>query len=375
MEDFTTEKTHDISNELKCKGCGATLKFAPGTNSLKCDYCGAQNEIAVAATAAVVEEIDFEKFLSQNIDVSEKITVSTVKCQSCGASTTLKPNITSDMCPFCGTSLVIKSGSTSSIIKPKYLLPFAIEQKKGFEEFKKWIKGLWFAPNDLKQYASSAEKLAGMYIPYWTYDSDTTSAYSGERGDAYYVSVPYTTTMNGKTVTQTRSERRIRWTSASGTVYNNFDDVLVIASNSLPRKKTQELEPWDLTHLVSYDDKFLSGFRSENYQVDVKSGFEDAKKIMYETIQSDVKKNIGGDEQRVHSINTSYSSITFKHILLPIWISAYKYNNKVFRFMINGRTGEVQGERPWSVLKIIGTVLLGLALIAAGYFTYKYFNR
>ena len=169
------EKTQEISNQLDCRECGALLKFAPGTSLLKCEYCGCENEIKVSDEPTVVEEIDFEKFLATQFEIEEKQEIVAVKCNGCNAEVTLKPNVTSDTCPFCGTSLVIKNGTTSSILKPKSLLPFKIKQIDAQKFFGLWIKGLWFAPNNLKKLASGAKQFNGIYIPYWTYDSDTYS--------------------------------------------------------------------------------------------------------------------------------------------------------------------------------------------------------
>jgi hypothetical protein len=149
-------------------------------------------------------------------------------------------------------------------------------------------------------------------------------------------------------------------------VWRNFDDVLVLASRSLPAHHTEALEPWDLKNLEPYKDEYLSGFRAESYRVGLEPGFDRAKEIMAGVIDGDVRRDIGGDEQRVHSIRTQYNDVTFKHILLPIWISAYRWKEKVYRFVVNGRTGEVQGERPWSVVKILLAVLAALALIGGG---------
>jgi len=368
------EKTQAISNQLDCRECGALLKYAPGTSHLKCEYCGCENEIKEASSPTIVEEIDFEKFLDENSSGVEKHEIITVKCENCGASSSLKPNITSDSCPFCASPIVVTGGTANTLIKPKYLLPFNIDQKSAFSQFSKWVKGLWFAPNDLKQYADSAEKLNGMYIPYWTYDSRTVSEYTGQRGDNYTTTESYTTIENGKSVSRTRTVTKIRWSYASGTVRNNFDDILVLASNSLPEKYTNALEPWDLEHITAYNDKFLSGFRSESYQVNVKDGFERSKIVMDEGIRDSINNDIGGDHQRISSVDTKYNDITFKHILLPIWLSAYRYKDKVFRFMINGRTGEVQGERPYSVLKITLAVLAVIAIGVGVYFGIQHYN-
>ncbi|MBI3511616.1 MAG: hypothetical protein HY064_13225 [Bacteroidetes bacterium] len=370
MSNDFSEKTQDVAEQgkVKCKDCGGILEFSPGVQSMKCIYCGTQNDLGEQLKAVATEEIDFESFLANAENSAEKMEATIVKCDSCGSSTTLRPNVTADNCPFCGTALVLKGGTTASFIKPKYLLPFRIDKNKGMEAFKKWLSGLWFAPGDLKN-AAQNDKLKGLYIPYWTYDSDTASKYSGMRGDHYYVSESYT--VDGKT--QTRQVRKTRWTPTSGNVNDKFDDILVMASASLPEKLAQELEPWDLKELAAFNEQLLTGFVAERYQTDVKQGFEKAKKRMEEIIRSTVKKHIGGDEQQILTLNTNYNKTTFKHLLLPIWLSAFKYSNKVYRFMINARTGEVQGERPYSFWKIFGTIAGAVAVIGGAiYFYYRY---
>lgn len=361
MTNDFNERTAETGSFIKCKDCGANLKFSPGTTHLKCEYCGAQNEIETESHTNITEN-DFERFLDEKAHLEEKQEISTVKCDNCAASTTLPPNVTSSNCPYCDTPLVIKHASTSTIIKPAYLLPFKIDRKKANEEFVKWAGSLWFAPNKLKEYAKhSSEKLNGLYMPYWTYDTATVTEYTGQRGEYYYVTETYTDS-EGKR--QTREVRHTRWYGASGTVYNNFDDLLVISSRSLPEDLANELEPWDLNELTAYNDKFLSGFITESYQVDLKAGFEKAKERMRVPINQSVMSDIGGDEQRITSTDTAYNDITFKHILLPLWLSSYRYNDKVYRFLINARTGEVQGERPYSAIKIALFVLMILAIIA-----------
>jgi LSD1 subclass zinc finger protein len=363
MSDTNFEPTAEAANTIKCKNCGSNLKFSPGQQQLSCEYCNTINLIEVEKTE--VTESDYNAFLEKSTQTSEQQTISTVKCTSCGSATTLPPNVTSSNCPYCDTPLVIKNASTSQIIKPGYLLPFKFDRKNSQESFIKWAGSRWFAPSKLKDYARhSAEKLKGVYMPYWTYDSDTTTNYSGLRGTYYYVSQSYTDS-NGNS--QTRQVRHTQWFPASGFVHNVFDDILVCASHSLPQKLTDNLEPWDIKELLPYNDQFLAGFVTESYQTALKEGFEEAKKRMQPIIQTAVRNDIGGDTQQVTSTNTVYNNITFKHILLPLWISAYKYNNKVYRFTINARTGEVQGERPYSVAKIIFLIFGVLAVIFAIY--------
>jgi hypothetical protein len=358
MEESQIETASPMA-ELKCKNCGARLEFAPGTSSLECKYCGEHNEIEIKAES--IEELDFEKFvkdfLSQDSNLQE---VKTIKCEGCGSETTMDPKIVSDSCSFCGSTIQISGGSTCKLIRPKSVLPFKVKQEEGLAEFKKWINGRWFAPSDLKKYAKQSEKLAGVYIPYWTYDSDTRSEYTGQRGVDR--TETYTAYEDGKSVTKTRTVTD--WYYASGTVYHSFDDVLVLASESLPKKNTEALEPWDLEALIPFDEKFLSGFKAESYAVDLPGGWEAAKVKMDPEIRRRVCSDIGGDHQRIHSLVTNYSKVTFKHLLLPVWISAFRYREKSYRFLVNGRTGEVQGERPYSGWKIFFFVLLCLAVVA-----------
>jgi hypothetical protein len=198
-------------------------------------------------------------------------------------------------------------------------------------------------------------------VPYWTFDADTKSSYRGERGTVYHET--RTVTRDGKPVQQTVT--KVRWRAASGRVARFFDDVLVLASKSLPKKFTDALAPWDLDGLEPYRPEFLAGFRAEGYAVELEEGFVEARAHMDRVILRDVKFDIGGDRQRVHNIDTTVSDVTFKHVLLPVWMAAYRYRGKSYRFVVNGRTGRVQGERPWSAWKIAFAVLLG-AIVAAG---------
>ncbi|MBS0196619.1 MAG: hypothetical protein JSR77_07665 [Planctomycetes bacterium] len=352
-----------------CTKCGAELEFSPGTTHLACRFCGAENEIPQASTA--VEEIDYQSVLSDLGDEAPAVECVTIHCDSCGANVTFSPNVTSQACPFCGSN-VVAAQSSQKVIKPKSLLPFQITREQARDKFRKWLAGLWFAPRHLKNYASvegdeqlrHGSGLAGMYMPYWTYDCRTITTYTGQRGDDYYVTVPRTVIVNGKSQTRMVMERRTRWTWVQGTVRNAFDDVLVPASTSLPVERVREIGKWDTRELVPYSDGYLAGYRAESYTISLPEGFVSAQSLMRGTIESTIRSDIGGDHQRIADMAPTYRDITFKHILVPIWVSAYRYNGRLFRFLINGSTGEVSGERPYSAWKIAFAVLIGLAALA-----------
>ncbi len=243
------------------------------------------------------------------------------------------------------------------------MLPFHVGKQAASDAIRHWIATRWFAPDALKRFASPGA-ITGVYIPFWTFDAFARSYYTGQRGDYYYETEYYTTTdSNGNTITQSRQVQRIRWWPASGNVERWFDDILIPATKALPQGKLRELEPWDLKELKPYDPAFLSGYKAQRYQIELPQGFDLAKEIATKVISNDVRADIGGDQQRVFDIKTQYSAITFKHILMPVYVGAYRLNEKLYQVIVNARTGEVQGERPYSWVKITLAVLLGLALL------------
>lgn len=357
-EQLTGER---LQKQLICNGCGAKLTYAPGTQNLSCEYCGAQNEIAVKDEE--IKELDLASYIDNISESASTIEVLNVKCDSCGAQTSFDKNVVSQFCTFCGSPIVVKDATTNTMFQPKGILPFSVDRGNALMAYTQWLGKIWWAPFGFKKRVQANEKLTGVYIPYWTYDANTDTTYSGERGDDYTVMESYTTIENGKTVTRQRHVTHTRWSYAAGSVSNFFDDVLIIASKSLPLAKTQKLEPWDLQNMVPFDEAYISGFRTECYQVDLKEGFGMARERMDEAIRELICRDIGGDHQRISSANTNYSDLTFKHILLPIWLSAYRYKNKSYHYLVNGRTGEVQGEYPVSVVKIVMAVAAVAALV------------
>lgn len=353
--------TSDGGRQFPCAKCGAKLNFEPGTSSLSCPYCGHENPIGPAGGGVV--EHDFAEQVAALERRSPMQETLTVKCGACAAEVTAPPNKTSFVCPYCSNNIVAVEHSTRQV-KPGGVLPFKVRRDEARQAFRVWLKSRWFAPGTLKHRAGIDQTVQGMYMPYWTYDCRTSTRYSGARGDAYYTTESYTVMVNGKPRRQTRQVRRIRWSSAGGLVGNTFDDVLVPASHSLPGPLVQALEPWDLKNVVPYQDEFLSGFIAESYQTDLAGGFSVAKAIMEPRIRAAVRQDIGGDEQRIDRMDVHYSDISFKHLLLPVWVSAYRYKGKVYRFLVNARTGEVQGDRPYSAAKI--SLLVVAILIAVG---------
>lgn len=352
-------------HRFPCENCGADYRYAPDKGALHCDHCGHEEPIAHSGPwEGGIRELDFQQAVRDQLPAQEMEITRVSNCPNCGASVEVASDEQAKECPFCATPFVTDTGEDRHI-KPKAVMPFVLTEDAARGAMTDWLGGLWFAPNGLAEYARKGRKMQGIYVPYWTFDADTKSSYRGQRGTVYYEN--RTVRRNGKS--ETVRVQKIRWRPVSGRVARFFDDVLVLASRSLPKKYTDALQPWDMTALEPYRPEFLAGFRAEAYTVELDDGFVEARQIMDRQIERDIKFDIGGDRQRISSVDTTVRDVTFKHVLLPVWLAAYKYRGQTYRFVVNGQTGRVQGERPWSAWKIAFAVILGLIVAAGvGYF-------
>ncbi|GAB5467422.1 MAG: hypothetical protein Kilf2KO_04520 [Rhodospirillales bacterium] len=347
-----------------CESCGASLKFMPGTDRVTCDHCGHVNEIPDEREPLV--EIDYRETLAKLAERCDQSEARVVGCQSCGAQFTLEPDSHAGACPYCGSDVVTDTGRDRQI-KPAALVPFELDQAKAQAALKGWLKGLWFAPSGLSRYARKDGALSGLYTPYWTFDAETRSRYIGDRGIIVQVPRRMPVMVNGSMRMQTMMVPETRWTRVSGRVRRDFDDVTVIASRNLPLDLAGAIGRWRLAALVPYREDYLAGFRSEAYQVELPDGFRDAQGIMRQQVEADVRLDIGGNLQRIRRLETDYGAISFKHVLLPIWLAGYRYRGKAYQVVINGQTGQVEGHRPYSWFKIAAAVLAAAALLGGLY--------
>jgi hypothetical protein len=348
------------------------MEFDPVSGALKCPYCGVTQQVSRAVNTEV-REMAFDDYAG-GVEPSRLAQLSEhaleVSCSGCGSVTEFEPGSFSGVCAFCAAKIVAQPKEADPLIAPNGVLPFSISRQQASSSIRQWLASRWFAPNGLKELARH-DGIFGVYVPYWTFDAHADSEYRGYRGDYYYENQHVTRYVNGRQVTTVERVRKTRWTPAAGQVANSFDDVLVAATRSIPPKRLQDLDPWDLDTVQPYEPAYLSGFQAQRYQVQLPDGFEAAKSIMATGIRHTVAADIGGDEQRIDHIGTKYSGVMFKHLLLPVWIGAYRFRSEVFQVIVNARTGEVQGERPYSAVKIALAVLVAVVavLIAA------YFNR
>jgi DNA-directed RNA polymerase subunit RPC12/RpoP len=340
-----------------CSGCGARVEYAPGTNALRCPYCGYEQQLAAPDRA--VREHTYGELAQLPRKPVASVGAHAFRCTKCGAQT--ESNALADNCQFCGAAL-IADPSLGELIAPEAVLPFEIDRNGVRTALRRWTSSRWFAPSSLKR-VTEAESVKGTYLPHWTYDARTESRYTGQRGEHYWDTETYTETVNGEQRTSTRQVQRTRWYPASGDVLRDFDDILVAATHHVPSKSLDRLDPWPLAQAMPYQPDYLAGYQALRYDVEPEAGLQVAKSRMAPVIEKDCRQHIGGDEQRVHSIDTRYFDIMFKLMLLPVWIASYVHAGRTYQVLVNGRTGEVIGQRPYSVGKIVAAILAAIAAV------------
>jgi Zn finger protein HypA/HybF involved in hydrogenase expression len=341
--------------QYPCANCGANVEFAPGAMVLKCPYCGA--ETPLAPTGRQVRERSYAEFAVLPRKPIATLAPHVFTCKGCGAVT--QSDKISDRCQFCGAPLVADVSPGDQVV-PEGVLPFVVDRAELRTALQKWASSRWFAPNGLKK-VTEAESSHSTYLPHWTYDAGTVSHYRGQRGDHYWVTESYTE--NGET--RTRQVQKTRWRSASGVVSRFFDDVVVTGTSRVAPKHLDALEPWPLPDAEAYRPEFLAGHETLRYDLEPEAGLEKAKAAMAPVIEADCRDDIGGDEQRVQDVQTEYRDVTFKLLLMPVWIAFYLHAGKNYNIMVNGCTGEVSGERPYSAAKIAAAITAAVLVIAA----------
>ncbi|MGA1820610.1 MAG: primosomal protein N' (replication factor Y) - superfamily II helicase [Thermoplasmatota archaeon] len=352
-----------MGTQVECPNCGAVMVFDPGTQGLKCGYCGSDKGIDADQRAIEEKDLDSAPFL-KGWDTS----VQTFQCESCGATITTERNITGE-CPFCGSNFVRELSKRQDIIRPENLVPFKIARERANELFQRWIGRGCFRPGDLKR-LKKLQKMSGIYLPFWTYDCRTHADWTAQSGYYYYETETYTAYENGRHVRKTRQVRKVRWVPSRGRRDDTFDDTLILASKGIDEDIAEKVYPFHLNELVPYKPDYLSGWMAEEYSINVHEGWGKAREKVKGEVYQRCARDVPGDTHRFLNVDTRFFDLKYKHILLPIWSAAYHYKKKLYHFLINGQTGEVQGEKPLSWLKIALAVAAGAAAAALLIFLY-----
>jgi hypothetical protein len=342
-----------------CKSCSAPTAFDPATGGLKCPYCSAQK--AIPRGSVNRHPLD----AMANLPPPEGEQPQQLKCTHCGAQSTVAGNVAATRCAFCTAPL---APATNLAIPPaEGVVPFEVTKDIAGDHFSGWLKGLWFRPSNLKRLGRLRE-IRGIYIPNWAFDAEASSRWTAEAG--YYYYIEKTEIVNGEE--KVVRVQQTRWEPASGYHEEQYLDMLESASAGLARKELAGIEPFSLEgKLTSFDGDFLAGFEAESHGIDVVKCWEQALERIQSAERAACDSQVPGDTHRFLNVSTSTANEWVRSLLLPVYVAAYEYGGKVYRVVVNGQTGKVTGEAPWSVWKIVSA---SLALIVAIVAVFMYFH-
>lgn len=335
-----------------CEACGGIMEFDVKSQALKCSNCN--TIIEVIQENKQVKEHLLTKHAIQTIKAEEKAS-STMECKGCGAKVEVNATCTAVECPYCGSDYVLAQKQESSII-PDAVVPFKIDKNQVGEIFRDWLKKRWLAPNELRNLYQRG-KLQGIYMPYWTFDAKVYCKYTAMGGRDRRVAYQG---KDGKTNYRTETD----WFFTHGKVQNFFDDVLERASEKLKPSLLKGVEPYDTKSASGYSPDYLSGYSAECFTIDLDDAYRKVKNTMKTEMRSragrDILRNF--DRMKDLRIDMRFEEETYKHILLPVYSTAYTYKGKDYTVLVNGQTGNIKGDYPKSGVKI--AFLAGVAILA-----------
>ncbi len=349
----------DKETDKKCPSCGGIMDFDPKTGGLLCPFCG-HSEAIVADKRA--EELDFDSVENTgNCDWGFK--TKTVVCKSCGGEAVYDALQTAGECPYCGSNQVMEAQDKDTLA-PGGVCVFKIDKKQAGINFKTWLGKKLFCPKAAKEKAKP-DAFNGVYLPYWTFDAQTTSTYSARYG------IDRTTEdKDGNKETTTD------WYSTHG-VYSEFiDDQLIIGTAKHDANLLSRIEPFTTTDNVPYKPEYIAGFASERYSLGIKDAWEKAKTFITNRLDRAITNKVidENNADRADSVGftTIYKDITYKYLLLPVYMSSFKYNGKVYQFLVNGQSGKVGGKSPVSPARVMIAIGIGVIVLVGLWAIYKF---
>ena len=358
---------------LPCEACGSPRQ----TSARFCTACGVPFETPN-------EKIDLPAVLdwqlpsskpNHRVEADHELAIgahgSSFLCDSCGADVDVPPGKSSLRCPFCDSTYVVEvSKEKRRTQPPEFVIGFSITREKALELFFQWLgKNSWFRPGDLPAKANT-DKQQGIYLPVWHFSMVADSEWSAQIGEHWYRTETYRVkTSDGKTETRTRVVQETEWWPLSGEFRKYYSGYMVSASKGLPQAEALAIQPYQLSNMMRYRPHYLAGWLVEEYSISKEQALEMTKAEFQRREKENIANFLPGDTQSGLSVSTRLDLGGTDLILLPVHVLSYRYRDKVFRFLVNGQTGKIYGEKPWSsariTIAVIGVAVLLIVLIAA----------
>jgi hypothetical protein len=341
----SSDLLREVPHSTPCPGCSGPVE--PG--DAFCPSCG----LALGRP-------------DEKVATKEVATRGGFKCENCGAEVRCEPGMRSTSCPFCAAPYVVELGPQATGKQaPEFVLGFAITPDRATLIYRQWIAArAWFRPKDLAMLAQS-DAMKGIYLPFWSFSVRADSSWSASIGEHWQRTETYTERDDkGNVVTKTRQVTETEWWPLSGGHHAFYSFYLVSASKGLPQEVSEWVQPYQLGALKRYTADYLAGWLCEDYSIERDAAYARTEDEFRAREVAAIRAFLPGDTSTVVQVDTTFSDATSDLILLPLYLLSYRYRGKLYRTLINGQTGKVEGEKPVSVPRIILMVVGVLVVIA-----------
>jgi DNA-directed RNA polymerase subunit RPC12/RpoP len=289
-----------------------------------------------------------------------------LRCGNCGAALIVDASVRTVRCPYCASPAIVERPPAPDRPVPTFTLPFTQGSDRAQAEVRGWLGSRGFF-RDPKLRTATIDEMRGVYVPAYLYAAVARADYQAEIGENYTETQTYTTVVNGKSVTRTRTVTKTEWRTLRGRYAGYVMDVLVTASRGLHNLELEHLEPFDLKQMRRYDPAFFAGWIAEEPTLTVAECYDLARREALAKIGRALAAFMPGDTHRDlrHTTHLQYETASLLHV--PVWILAARHDptKPPVRIVMNGQTGEVYGQAPLSWPRILAVVAL-VVLLAGG---------
>lgn len=338
----------------RCPQCGGRMLASTGAASLVCESCGHALQHAGDSVADQAEQVfDFVLPTERGHRWSEA--EHSLRCEQCGAVSLLAVGQRLSACAYCGSEALLASTETQDLLAPQVIALFKLDQLHAQQCLEAWLGKGWFIPDDLKRLAKTST-LRPAYYPFWTFDGIL---------EMYWHCVV--------TEQEFNHERKA---PRNGLEFEMFDDELVSGLKGLSTEELAQVTPFDLKDVVPYHSALLAGHAVLAYDKPLSEAALEGRQNVARRLRRDLPNRIliGQSKQNIQTGAMNWSGMTFKHVLLPLWLGIYRYRGREFHLLINGQNGKVGGEKPVDRVKqaafgaavFLSVVVAFLILVAAG---------
>jgi DNA-directed RNA polymerase subunit RPC12/RpoP len=347
--------------EFKCPQCGATTAYSIADGGLTCTHCGYYHAPDREIVGKGAQEFEFTRETLDRAAQGWGETRKELECENCGARTSLPEDTLTHTCPFCGSNRVLQRQAPQDILRPRFLVPFAIQPEQCRQIAASWLGSSWMTPNELRQLAAH-EGFTAVYLPYWTFDAVTSADWRAEVG--HTESERYYDHSDKSWKTRTRTV----WRWESGRVRVPYDDLLVAGTEKLSTLLLGQVQDFDLGALTPYDARFLAGMHAQAYDLPLERSWETARETMRERTRLACRAQASTSQIRNFNMSLDFSAEEWRYILLPVYVAAYAYGGERFQVLLNGQSGAIAGQRPvdWTRVWLVVAALLAPGLLLGG---------